>query len=296
IHPLGLASPALRALPLAEHGLRWVHPDVPLAHPLDDGRAAVLRRDVTETADGLGGDARAYRRLLGPWVRAGTDLTDGLLAPLTVPPRHPVVLARFGPLGIRSARGLARGRFETEEARALFAGLAAHSILQLTAPGTAGYGLMLGVLGHLVGWPMAEGGSQRIADALVAELEARGGSVTCDRRIASLDELPPADATVLDLTPRQVVALAGDRLPARYRRSLERFRYGPGVHKVDWTLDGPIPWTNEHVAGAATVHVGGPLDEIVHAEAEVWKGRVAERPFVLLAQQTPFDPTRAPPG
>jgi phytoene dehydrogenase-like protein len=296
IHPLGLASPALRALPLAEHGLRWVHPDVPLAHPLDGGRAAVLRRGVGETADGLGADARAYRRLYEPWVEAGTTLTDGLLAPLTVPPRHPFVLARFGPLAVRSARGLARARFDTDEARALFVGLAGHSILRLTSPSTAGYGLMLGVLGHLVGWPMAEGGSQRIADALVAELDARGGSVTCDRRVASLDELPPADATLLDLTPRQVVALAGDRLPTRYRRALERFRYGPGVHKVDWTLDGPIPWTNEHVAEAATVHVGGPLDEVVHSEAEVWKGRVAARPLVLLAQQTPFDPSRAPAG
>lgn len=301
IHPLSLASPAMRDLPLAEHGLRWVHPDVPLAHPLDDGRAAILRRGVDETAEGLGADARAYRRLYRPWVEAGDSLTDGLLAPLTVPPRHPFVLARFGPVAIQSARHLARARFDTDEAQGLFAGLAGHSILELTAPSTSGYGLMLGVLAHRVGWPMAEGGSQRIADALVAELSARGGSVACDHEVRSLDELPPADATLLDLTPRQVVAIAGDRLPGRYRRKLERFRYGPGVHKLDWTLDGPIPWTNPEVAGAATVHLGGTLDEVVHSEAEVAQGRVSEQPLVLLAQQTLFDrsrvdPTRAPAG
>lgn len=296
IHPLGLASPAMRELPLADHGLRWVHPEVALAHPLDGGRAGLLRRDLDATAEGLGADGASYRRLLAPFVDAGTDLADSLLEPLAMPPRHPLLLARFAPVGIRSAAGLGRSRFDGDEARGLLAGLAAHSVLRLGAPGTAGYALMLGLLAHVVGWPMAEGGSQRIADALVAELEARGGTVTCDRRVASLDELAPVDAVLLDLTPSQVVALAGDHLPSRYRRRLERFRRGPGVHKVDWTLDGPVPWAAPEVAGAGTVHVGGTLDEVVAAEDEVWAGRHPARPFVLLAQQTSFDPTRAPAG
>jgi phytoene dehydrogenase-like protein len=296
IHPLGLASPALRDLPLAQHGLRWIHPDAPLAHPLDGGRAAVLQRDLDATAEGLGADAQAYRRLFAPFVEAGSDLTDGLLSPLALPPRHPLALARFGPVAVRSASRLAGSRFTTDEAQGLFAGLAGHSILPLDQLSTGGYGLMLGVLGHLVGWPMAEGGSQAIAGALVAELEARGGRVTLGRRVRSLDELAPADAVLFDTDLPQVVAIAGDRLPARYRRRLLRFRNGPGVHKVDWVLDGPIPWENPQVASAATVHVGGTLEEVAFSEDEVWAGRHAERPLVLLAQQTLFDATRAPAG
>ncbi len=235
IHPLALGSRAFRELPLAEHGLEWVHPTVPFAHPLDGGRAAILRRSLDETADGLGADASAYRGLVGPLVRQ--DLIDGLLDPLSFP-RAPIPLARFGLTGIRSAAGLARSRFETDEARALFAGIAAHSMLSLRRSPTAGYGTLMAVLGHLVGWPMARGGSAAIADALLALLAAHGGTVECGRPVASLDELPTARAVLLDLTPRQVVAVAGERLPARYRRALERFRYGPGVWKVDWALDG----------------------------------------------------------
>lgn len=296
IHPMGLASPALRELPLAAHGLRWIQPEVPLAHPLDDGPAAILRRDVEQTAAGLGPDAEAYRRLLGPHVRAGTRLSDGLLAPLSVPPPHPLALARFAPVGVQPARRLARARFEGEQARALVGGLAAHSVLPLTSLATSGVGLLLGVLAHVVGWPLAGGGSQRIADALVAELEARGGQVSCGRRVRSLDELPPADAVLLDLTPRQVIEVAGERLPVGYRRRLGRFRYGPGVHKVDWTLDGPVPWADEQVARAGTVHVGGALEEVVASEADAWAGRLTPRPFVLLVQPTAFDPSRAPAG
>lgn len=301
IHPLALASPAFRALgegspSLQDFGLEWVHPEIELAHPLDGGRAALLERSVDRTASGLGTDAAAYRRLFGPFVEAGFDLTDGLLAPLTIPPKHPVALARFGLVGIRSARGLARGRFDTEEAQALFAGLAGHSIMSLRSPVTAGYGVMLGVLGHVVGWPLARGGSQSIADALVGLLEHLGGRVECDRRVTSLRELPAVDAVLLDVTPRQVIDIAGDALPGRYRRSLERFRYGPGVFKLDWALDGPIPWTNPEVIRAATVHLGGSLDEIVAAEDEVHHGRHAEQPYVLLAQQSLVDPSRATEG
>ncbi len=296
IHPLGVGSPALRGLPLEAHGLRWIQPEVPLAHALDGARSALLHRSLSDTADELGRDGASYRRLFEPLVRAGFDLTDGLLSPLTVPPRHPVALARYGAVGIGPAERLARRRFETEQAQGLFAGLAAHSMLSLRAPVTAGFGLMLGLLGHLVGWPMAEGGSQSIATALVSLLESLGGRVECGRRVDSLDELPRAGVTLLDLTPRQVVAIAGDRLPDRYRRALGRFRYGPGVCKVDWVLDEPIPWADPNCARSATVHLGGTLAEIVAAEDEVQQGRHPEQPFVLLAQPTLFDSTRAPAG
>ena len=296
IHPLALASPAMRSLDLGDSGLRWVHPDVPLAHPLDDGPAALMHRSVDVTAAGLGSDAGTYRDMYQPLVERGFEVSDGLLSPLDVPPAHPVALARFGWIGIRSARRLARRRFDTTEARALFAGLAAHSILSLDAASSAGYGLMLGLLGHTVGWPMAEGGSGRIADALVSVLEDHGGRVECGRRVSSLTEIGEADAVVLDLTPRQVVDIASDRLPNRYRRRLSRFRYGPGVFKVDWVLDGPIPWSDPQCPRAATVHVGGTLEEVHAAEHQVSRGRHPDAPFVLLAQPTLFDRSRAPDG
>lgn len=301
IHPLAVGSPAFRELagsttPLADHGLEWVHSDVPLAHPLDGGRAAVLHRSVDETAAGLGADDRSYRKLFGRHVDAGFDLTDGLLAPFTMPPKHPIHLARYGAVGILPAHLVARRRFDTDEARALFAGLAGHSILSLRAPVTAGYGLMLGVLAHVVGWPMARGGSQRIADALIAVLQGLGGRVECDRRIESLAELPKADAVLLDVTPRQVLALGGDAVPDRYRRALTHYRYGAGVFKLDWALDGPIPWANENCSRAATIHLGGTLDEVTASEQTVRSGQISERPYVLLAQQSLFDRSRAPAG
>ena len=301
IHPLALGSPAFREIaasdtPLAAHGLEWIHPDVPVAHPLDGGRVALLHRSVADTADGLGADAKAYRRLFGPFVEAGFDLTDGLLSPLSIPPKHPITLARYGAVGILPAHTVARRGFGTDEAQALFAGLAGHSILDLKAPVTAGYGLMLGVLAHLVGWPLAKGGSQQIANALVAVLEGLGGRVECDRRITSLKELPPVDAVLLDLTPRQVLAVAGDAVPNRYRRALGGYRYGAGVFKLDLALDGPIPWANADCARAATVHLGGTLEQITAAEAEVQAGGHPERPYVLLSQPSLFDASRTPDG
>ena len=259
------------------------------------GAAALLHRSVAATADGLGADGAAYRKLVDPFVRSGFDLSDGLLSPLSVPPKHPIELARFGITGIRPASSVAR-RFATDEASGLFAGLAALSMLSLTSLSTAGYGIMLGGLGHTVGWPMARGGSQSIADALVGVLEGLGGTVICDTRVTSLDELPPARALLLDLTPRQVLAIAGDRLPDWYARRLGRYRYGPGVFKLDLALDGPIPRTNSDVAGAATVHIGATMIEIAAAEDDVLHGRHPERPFVLLAQPSRFDVSRAPSG
>ena len=296
VHPHPLASPLLRELPLAEHGLELVHPDLPLAHPLDDGSAVVLERSVAATAASIGGaDGWAYRRLMEPLAARAQPLLGELLGPLR-PPRHPLAMARFGLSGLRSAEGLARARFEGPRARALLAGLAAHSMLRLDERPTAAVALVLAITGHAVGWPLARGGSQRVADALAGHLRSLGGEIVTARRVDSIDELEGAAAVLLDVTPRQVLALAGHRLPARYRRALGRFRYGPGVFKLDWALDGPIPWRAPECARAGTVHLGGTFEEVAASEAAVAAGRLPERPYVLLAQPTVCDPSRAPEG
>jgi len=294
VHPLALGSPALRSLPLEDHGVRWIHPDAPLAHPLDGGRAAMLERSVDVTAEGLGADRDAYRSLMQPLVDHGLDLVDSMMSPLRVP-KAPIAMGRFGLRAIRSTTALA-SRFDGDEARALIAGSAAHSMLPLGALGTGGYGLFLTMLGHVVGWPVAQGGSQRIADALVALLAEHGGEVVTGVEVTTLAQLPPARAVVLDVTPRQLRRIAGEAAPARYARALDRYRYGPGVFKVDYALDGPIPWRAPQVARAATVHVGGSIEEVAASEAEVAAGRIAERPFVIAVQPSQFDPTRAPSG
>jgi phytoene dehydrogenase-like protein len=295
IHPLGIASPALRDLPLADQGVRWIQPDLPLAHAVAPGRSALLDRSIDVTAAGLGRDGAAWRRLLGPAVRSGTALSDSLLAPLDLPPRHPLALARFGAVGIQPATWLAR-RFDGDLAPALLAGLAAHSVLDLSQPVTGGFGLLLGALAHSVGWPLAERGSQAIADALVALLVAAGGEVHCGERIDRVEQLPPARAVLFDVAPRHLDRIVGDRLPGRYRRALRRFRHGPGVFKLDWALDGPVPWLDPQLARAGTVHLGGPLDEVRRSEHDVTHGRHSDTPFLLLAQQSLFDPTRSPGG
>ncbi len=295
IHPLAVSSPYLSTLPLERYGLAWVHPDAALAHPLDDGPAAVLERSVDATAAGLDGDGAAWRALIGPLVDAWPTIRDQLLGPPR-PPRHPLKLARFGRSAVRSAARLARSRFSGPRAQALFAGMSAHAFVPLERPLTAGYGLTLGISGHAVGWPLARGGSQAIADALAAHLRALGGEIVTGTTIATLAELPPADAMLLDVSPRQLVAIAGDRLPAPVRRQFARFRYGPGVFKVDYALDGPVPWKAAGAERAATLHLGGTLDEIAAGERDVAAGRHPDRPFVLAAQQTLFDPTRAPAG
>jgi phytoene dehydrogenase-like protein len=295
VHPHPLASPFLRELPLAAHGLELAHPELPLAHPLDDGTAVALERSVEGTAASIGGeDAAAYRALLGPLVRDAEKLLPAILGPLR-PTRHPVALSRFGLLGLRSAEGLAR-RFGGPRARALLAGNAAHSMLRLDERPTAAVALVLLLTAHHVGWPVARGGSQTVADALASIARSHGAEIVTGHRVERVDELDDARAVLLDVTPRQVLALAGHRLPARYRRGLERFRYGPGVFKLDWALDGPIPWTAPECARAGTVHVGGSFEDILAAEAAVADGRHAERPFVLLAQPTVCDPGRAPEG
>ena len=297
IMSLTSVSPFFASIDLAAHGVELVHPDAPIAHPLDGGRAAVLERSIAATADGLGGaDGRAWRQLFGPLVRDAAKLGPEILRPVLHLPRHPLALARFGLPAVRSARGLARGRFHGETARALFGGISAHAMLRLDRPLSASFGLVLATYAHAVGWPMVRGGAGAVAAALVAELEAAGGEIVTGHRVASLDELPLARAVLLDLTPRQLVEIAGDRLTPRTRRHAERFRYGSGVFKVDWALDGPVPWTADGSRRAATVHLGGTLDEIAAAEADVAAGRHPDRPYVLFVQYAPWDTTRAPAG
>jgi phytoene dehydrogenase-like protein len=293
IHALATASPCFREMPLAEHGLEFVHPPAPLAHPLDDGTAVMLERSVAETAAGMEPDEREYRRLMEPFVDRADRLTPFLLGYSPIP-RH-LLAVRFGLLALRSAVGLAK-RFEGKRARALFAGLAAHSIQDLHRVPTASFGLVLGLFGHAHGWPLVRGGSQRLANALVSYFRSLGGEIETGWQVESVDELPKTTMTLLDVTPRQVLRIAGHRLPGRYARALRRYRYGPGAFKVDWALDGPVPWAAEECARAATVHLGGTLEEIAASEAAVWRGEEPERPYVLLAQQSFFDDTRAPEG
>lgn len=297
IHPMGLASPFFRELGLERHGLEWIHPDLPVAHPLDGGAAAVMERSVEATAarfDGASG--RAYRRLFGPLVPRFDELMEDLLAPPRLP-RHPWSMAAFGLRLPPSSLATARAGFSDEKARALFAGNAAHSVLPLDSIlSTNAVGLMLMLAGHAKGWPLAKGGSERIVAALVAELEANGGSVETGRRILSMKDLPAAKVNLFDTSPSALVHIAGERLPERFAKRLRRFRHGPGIFKIDYALSGPVPWTAEECRRAGTVHVGGSLDEIVRSEREANQGIHPERPFVLTAQQSLFDPTRAPEG
>jgi phytoene dehydrogenase-like protein len=296
VHPLLLGSPFLSSLPLAEHGLAVVHPDLPLAHPLDGGAAVALHRSVEDTAAQLGRDGRAYERLIGPLVRDWEALVGLLLGPPLRPPRHPLPAVRFAALGLRSAAGLTGRRFAAEPARAVLAGNAAHSMRPLTAPGTGAFALLLVMLAHAVGWPVAAGGSRAISDAMASLLRSLGGEIETGRLVTSLRELPPARAVLLDVTPRALLRITGDRFTGRYRTALQRFRYGPGVFKVDYALREPVPWTAAECRRAGTVHVGGGLAELAESEAQVAAGRAPDRPYVLVAQQSLFDPARAPAG
>ncbi|HEX5521195.1 MAG TPA: NAD(P)/FAD-dependent oxidoreductase [Longimicrobiaceae bacterium] len=295
VHPLGAGSPFFRSLPLHEHGLEWIHPTTPLVHALDGGGTVALERDLAATAAGLGEDGDAWIELFEPFVRHADALMENVLAPLRWPP-HPLLMARFGLQALRSATGLARSAFRGERARTLFAGCATHSLAPLDNSPTAAFGLLLCAAGHAFGWPFARGGSQSITDALVSYLTSLGGVVECSALVRSLEDLPPTRAVLLDLTPRQVLAVAGPQLPRRYRRALERYRYGPGVFKIDWALSGPIPWRDDACRRAGTIHLGGGLEELERAERAAWNGETPARPFVLAAQPSAFDETRAPGG
>jgi phytoene dehydrogenase-like protein len=295
VHPMGILSPFFRQLPLAEHGLEWVRPAASVAHPLLDRDAVMLYRSLERTTERLGADARAYRRLVGPFLGEPHGLLSDLMAPLRIPD-HPFQLLRFGVRGVFSANRLARLAFRGAAARALFAGCAGHSILSLHSPLTAALGLLFAITGHVEEWPVARGGSHTIAGALASYLTSLGGRIETGWRIESLEELPPSRVVLFDTSPEQLSRIAGDALPPGYRRRLARYRYGPGVFKLDWALDGSIPWRDPVCLEASTVHVGGTLEEICSSEREMARGRHAERPYLIVCQQSEFDASRAPEG
>jgi len=295
IHPLALASPFFRSLNLAGYRLEWIHPPIPLAHPLDNDDAVVLGRSIEDTARGLGGDGYSYSRLMRPFVQRWEGLVEDLLKPLGFPD-HPLTSLPFSLKGILSARAVADQWFREKRARALFAGNACHSILPLENISSGAFGLMLSILGHAVGWPLAKRGSQAVADALAACLLFLGGKIAVNTPVSSMRDLPTARVFLFDVSPRQMESIAGDRFPADYRRRLRGHRHGPGVFKIDWALDAPIPWKDSACLKAGTLHLGGTFEEIAASERQVWQGIAPQRPFVLLSQPSLFDPTRAPEG
>jgi phytoene dehydrogenase-like protein len=295
IHPMGVVSPFFRELDLEKWGVEWAYPPAALAHPFDDGTAALLYQSLEQTAATLGPDARAYAALMRPFLEDADAFFADILKPIRFP-RHPFKMLRFAATGLRSCTGVARSRFRGERARAVFAGCAAHSVVALDKLGTASFGVVLALVAHAVGWPCVRGGSRKIVEALEACLRSHGGEIETSRHVRTLAELPRSRAVLFDVTPRQVVEICGAELPAPYSRRLARFRYGPGVFKIDWSLDGPIPWRAKECERAATVHLGGTIEEIARAEGEMFRGAHPERPFVLVVQQSLFDETRAPAG
>jgi phytoene dehydrogenase-like protein len=295
VHPFGPASPFFRTLPLEQFGLRWLEPPIMLAHPFDDGQCSALYRDVEETANGFGRDGSAYKRVIGGVVARWPLLEDAVLGPLRWP-RHPIAVARFGSRALSSAEQFVRTAFTDETTRALVAGVSAHGMLPLDVRPTAAFGMVLTALAHISGWVIPEGGAQRITDALTGYLSSLGGEIVTGTRIDSIDRLPPAKAILCDLSPKPLLRIAGHRFPANYRQKLKRYRYGVGAFKVDWALDGPIPWRAEACRRAGTVHLGSTLEEIAVSERNAWEGRLSDRPFVLLSQPTVVDSSRAPAG
>ncbi len=292
VHPMGIGSPFLRSLDLERYGVEWCWPEVDLAHPLDSGSAGVMLQSIEATAEGLGPDGRAWRRLFGPLASGFDALAEDLLRPVVHVPKHPIRMARFGLRALLPATTIAR-RWKTDEARALFAGVAAHVFHPLTSPTTAALGMMMIASGHRFGWPVAKGGSRTITDALAAMLTNLGGKIETGMRVGSLDALPPAKTVMLDLAPGAAAEVIGDRLPMRVRRAYQRFRHGPGAFKVDLAVEGGVPWGNEACRRAGTLHLGGTIEEIVHTEREIHNGRMPERPFVLVSQQYLADPSRS---
>jgi phytoene dehydrogenase-like protein len=294
-HPLALASSFFQRFDLEARGVRFAKPEVEFANPLDGGRAAIVTRSVSETAARLGADGRSYRRLIGPMARHVDDICAELLRPLRRPPAHPLVMAGYGARGILPASALIR-RWRTQEARAIMGGAAAHCMMELDAVPTGGIALMLMALAHGVGWPVIAGGSARITDAMADAVLTAGGSIETGRWVRSLAELPRSNAILLDVSPKNLIELAGDQLPGRYRAALRRYRYNPGVCKADFALSGPVPWANEDCRRAGTLHLGGTFEEMATAEAEVVAGKHPENPYVLVVQPGVADPSRAPAG
>jgi phytoene dehydrogenase-like protein len=295
VHPLALGSPFFSTLPLHKYGLEFIHSPIALAHPFDDGTAAILHRSLDITSEKLGRDRSDYQNLMKPLVERWHELAGDLLGPPRLP-RHPLIAAKFGIRAIRSAKAFAESTFHENKTRALFAGLAAHSFLSLDQLATSAFGLVLGILAHTNGWPLARKGSQSISNALAAHLKDLGGDIVTGQRIQFLSELSSANAVLCDLTPRQIARIAGESLPSGFRRRLMRYRYGPGAFKLDWALNAPVPWRSPECSQAATIHLGGSFAEILASEQLVNSGQHAEKPFVILCQPTLFDQSRAPQG
>ncbi len=295
IHPLTVGSPFFNSLPLEKFGLEYIEPPVQLAHPQDDGTAVLLRRSLEETAQGLGIDGESYKNLISPFVEKWDELAPEILGPLHIP-KHPFLMGKFGLKAFRSASGLAESYFKDKRTRAVFAGCAAHSMIPLDEVPSAAFGLVLAVTAHSAGWSFPRGGAQKIADALAAYFISLGGEIKTNWRVENVDELPSHRACLFDITPRQILRIAAHRLPQNYRRILENFKYGAGSFKMDFALSEPIPWTAKECALAGTVHLGGLFDEIAESERNLLRGAVSEKPYVLIAQNSNFDSSRAPEG
>jgi phytoene dehydrogenase-like protein len=295
VHPLAVASPFFQTLPLEKFGLKWIKPPIPLAHPMEDGSVACLHQSIEETAKTLAEDGEAYQKWMEPFYSHWKELIPELLQPVHFP-RHPILMARFGLDALRSATSLCHHLFEDRWAKGLFGGLAAHSFLPLTQSPSSAVGMMLALAGHAVGWPIPEGGSQKISDALLNYFKELGGEIETGHLIRSSQDIPPAKQVLFDLNPHQLLKIAGEKFSESYQRKLGKLRLGPGVFKLDWALSGPIPWKAPECEKASTVHLGGTLENLVESEQALWQGKVHPKPFVLLSQPTPFDPTRAPDG
>ncbi len=296
VHPMAACSPFFTRLPLADFGLKWLYSPVSLAHPLDDGTAVLLHRSIRETAVALGIDKNTYAKWMTPWVHRWSDLAPDVMAPPLGFPKHPVLMARFGMNALRSARGLVDSLFQGERARALFGGIAGHSGVPFSSAASAAIGMILGAAGHAIGWPIFEGGTGRLVQALISYLESKGGKLKSGICVKSLSEFSPEELVFLNITPRQLIRISENKLPRSYLESMSRFRYGPGVFKLDFALSGPIPWKAKECALATTVHIGGTFEEIEASEGSCWKEKIPEHPFVILAQPSLIDPTRAPEG
>lgn len=295
IHPLGAASPFFLTLPLKEHGLEWIHPEACLAHPFEDGSSVLLYKSMEDTISNLGEDGEKYKNIFTSLIDKWEDLSEDILSPLKLP-AHPITLTKFGINAVQPAKFFAERNFKGSRARALFMGLAGHSIMPLTKPLTSAIGIVLGILGHHIGWPMPKGGSQMIASSMASYLKSLGGEIITGFYVKDIDELPSAKVYLLDTGPNQLAAIAGERLTSFYLNQLQKYRYGPGIFKVDWALNSAIPFKSKDCLKAGTIHLGNSYEEIVEAEKVIWENKHPEKPFVLMAQQSLFDETRAPDG
>jgi phytoene dehydrogenase-like protein len=295
VHPMGYISPFFKTLPLPENGLEWIESPLALAHPFDTQPAAFLSRSVQETAKNLKEDENSYLHLISPFVNHGETLLEEILKPLRIP-THPFLMAKFGLNAMRSAEDVANSKFKTGRAKAIFSGCAAHSMVALNKIATASFGISLAIVAHMVGWPIIRGGSEQIIDCMAKYFRSLGGEIVAGRKIESIKSLPATRAILMALTPKQVAAVAGNHLPQKFRDRLSVFQYGPGIFKIDWALNGPIPWKDPACSKAATLHLGSTFEEILQSESDAWNGKFSPKPFVILAQQSLFDSTRAPAG